>query len=230
MSSRTIPLFPLHTVLFPRTPLSLRIFEERFRSMIDRCMAQERPFGVVLIREGHEAGPPATPCNVGTLAQIRSASPLGDNLLIEVEGTQRFMLLEYTQADERYLIGTAESIRDAPYDPAVVLPLADEVRRLFHAYFERLVRNAFAAGEAVPHYELPNDAEDLSFVIAAVIQPTALIERQQMLELTDTGARLKSQRRLLEIELARISDPAEDLPTGVVPVMPGALGTYTNRN
>ena len=52
-----VPLFPLHTVLFPGGPLPLRIFEPRYVDMVSRCMKDDVPFGVVLIREGAEVGP-----------------------------------------------------------------------------------------------------------------------------------------------------------------------------
>jgi Lon protease-like protein len=42
-----IPLFPLELVLFPRVPLSLHIFEPRYRRMIAECIAGNAPFGVV---------------------------------------------------------------------------------------------------------------------------------------------------------------------------------------
>lgn len=51
-----IPLFPLSTVLFPRGPLPLRIFEPRYVDMIKRCMREGSCFGVVLITEGGETG------------------------------------------------------------------------------------------------------------------------------------------------------------------------------
>ena len=64
-----VPLFPLNTVLFPGGPLPLRIFEPRYLDMVSRCMKDDMPFGVVLIREGAEVGPAST-CEVGTLARI----------------------------------------------------------------------------------------------------------------------------------------------------------------
>ncbi|MEI8167317.1 MAG: LON peptidase substrate-binding domain-containing protein, partial [Chloroflexales bacterium] len=45
---RQLPLFPLSTILFPGTTINLHIFEERYRQMIGRCLAEHAPFGVVL--------------------------------------------------------------------------------------------------------------------------------------------------------------------------------------
>jgi Lon protease-like protein len=33
-----LPLFPLNTVLFPKTSLPLRIFEPRYKDMIGQCL------------------------------------------------------------------------------------------------------------------------------------------------------------------------------------------------
>lgn len=65
-----IPIFPLDTVLYPDGLLPLRIFETRYINMIKTCMKDNSPFGVCLIHAGAEAGTPATPCRVGTLATI----------------------------------------------------------------------------------------------------------------------------------------------------------------
>jgi hypothetical protein len=47
MSGIELPLFPLNTVLFPRGPLPLRIFETRYVDMVRRCMREGSCFGVV---------------------------------------------------------------------------------------------------------------------------------------------------------------------------------------
>ena len=48
MQGELLPLFPLRVVLFPRTPLPLHIFEERYRAMIGASMREESEFGIVL--------------------------------------------------------------------------------------------------------------------------------------------------------------------------------------
>jgi len=52
MNSTEIPLFPLRTVLFPGGNLPLRIFEQRYLSMIRECAINDSGFGVCLIKEG----------------------------------------------------------------------------------------------------------------------------------------------------------------------------------
>ena len=53
-----IPLFPLRSVLCPGVALPLHIFEERYKLMINRCLEEERPFGVLLSAGGQVLGAP----------------------------------------------------------------------------------------------------------------------------------------------------------------------------
>ena len=50
MKGDLLPLFPLEVVLLPHAPLPLHIFEERYREMINECLALELEFGVVQAR------------------------------------------------------------------------------------------------------------------------------------------------------------------------------------
>src|SRR5690242_121607 len=103
-----LPLFPLHTVLFPGMSLPLHIFEPRYRTMINECLSSGAPFGIVLISSGREVGEPAVPHTVGTTAHISGAERLPDGRLnIEVVGQQRFQIIELHQ-DQSYLTGTIE--------------------------------------------------------------------------------------------------------------------------
>ncbi|MGE8331534.1 MAG: LON peptidase substrate-binding domain-containing protein, partial [Paraburkholderia nemoris] len=58
MSSSTVladvPLFPLHTVLFPDGLLPLKIFEARYLDMARECLREKTPFGVCLLKSGAE--------------------------------------------------------------------------------------------------------------------------------------------------------------------------------
>lgn len=65
-----IPLFALHTVLYPGGPLPLRIFEPRYLDMVSACLRQGSGFGVCLIRSGKEVGMAAQTYEVGTLSMI----------------------------------------------------------------------------------------------------------------------------------------------------------------
>ena len=51
MPSGLIPLFPLAVVVFPRTPLPLHIFEERYKEMVGNAIRDSSEFGIVLAQE-----------------------------------------------------------------------------------------------------------------------------------------------------------------------------------
>ena len=82
---RELALFPLRTVLFPGGALPLRIFEPRYVDMVRDCLRDERPFGVVPILHGPEAGAPADFHPSGVLADIESWD-LGDDGLLHLLG------------------------------------------------------------------------------------------------------------------------------------------------
>ncbi|MHB8921175.1 MAG: LON peptidase substrate-binding domain-containing protein [Halothiobacillus sp.] len=92
-----LPLFPLHTVLFPGSTLPLRIFETRYIDMVRASLRESRPFGVVLIMQGGEvlsgeADFDATEFYpVGTTAEIVDTDLAADGMLhIDTQGLRRF--------------------------------------------------------------------------------------------------------------------------------------------
>src|SRR5437867_7646538 len=101
-----LPLFPLTTVLFPEMLLPLHIFEPRYRLLVRRCMDDDRPFGVVLIRSGQEVGAIAEPHAIGTEAKIMAFSPLSDGRsYVVVRGIRRFAVEQAMPDAEPYLVG-----------------------------------------------------------------------------------------------------------------------------
>ncbi|MBC7701311.1 MAG: LON peptidase substrate-binding domain-containing protein [Massilia sp.] len=99
MDFTALPLFPLHTVLFPGGLLSLQIFEVRYLDLMKRCEKTGEPFGVVSLQSGHEVrraprpGETETLAPIGTLATLeRIEHPQPGLMLIQARGTQRFTL------------------------------------------------------------------------------------------------------------------------------------------
>lgn len=106
-----LPLFPLNTVLFPGMPLTLHIFEERYKQMIQECIENEEPFGVVLLRSGSEVlglGASAEPYDIGCTAQLAQVQPAGQGRMnIVALGQERFRIVEL-EHDHSYLVGQVE--------------------------------------------------------------------------------------------------------------------------
>ena len=68
---REVAMFPLGSVLFPHTPLLVRIFEPRYLTMLGRLLDEADPrFGVVLIERGREVGGGDVRTGIGTFARL----------------------------------------------------------------------------------------------------------------------------------------------------------------
>jgi Lon protease-like protein len=147
-----LPLFPLHTVLCPGVALPLHVFEERYKAMVEACLADQSPFGVVLIREGREVGEgDLAVAEVGTLAEIREATryPDGRYDLVTL-GTQRFRLESVHLGPSRFLVGEVEPLDEVLGRAERARALADRVSRRFIRYLELLQLDEGAAPGDVP--------------------------------------------------------------------------------
>ena len=93
--TRVIPIFPLDLVLFPRQELPLRIFEPRYKQLVDDCMLGDGQFGVCLIDETNSVSGWNSPKMVGTIAKITKCSDVemdGLQLHIETLGRNSFKI------------------------------------------------------------------------------------------------------------------------------------------
>ncbi len=134
-----LPLFPLHTVLFPGVVLPLHVFEPRYRALTERCLAEEEPFGVVLLRSGREVGGgPVRLASVGTMAEIRRTSQYADGRFdLVTVGTRRFRLDRALEGREPYLVGEVTPLSERLGDPDRAHLLAGRVGRRFLQYLAR---------------------------------------------------------------------------------------------
>jgi Lon protease-like protein len=191
----TLPLFPLHTVLFPGGPLRLRIFEPRYLDMVSRCMREDSGFGVALIVAGQEAGGRAQTVEIGTLARIVDFEQLDDGLLgITARGERRFRIVHVHQESDGLNICQVEWRHDEAR--AEVPPQ--------HAVLAELLRRALeqigpAYGEITPAFE---DATWVGMRLAEIL-PLAPVERQELLELNDGPERLHWLQSRLDIQASR---------------------------
>ena len=119
---QNVPLFPLHTVLYPHGRLPLRIFEPRYVDMVSECMKTGTGFGVCLIKQGAETGPAATCFNTGTYAEIIDFSRQENGLLtITIQGKRRFSVLRTEVRSNNLLTGDidwadSDEAGDSPED------------------------------------------------------------------------------------------------------------------
>src|SRR5687767_2937944 len=105
-----MPLVPLNIVLFPGGLLPLHGCQERYKLVINRRLEDEKPFGIVLIKYGQEAGGPAVPFETGTSAAIAKTQALPEERLnLIVLGQERFRIVRLTQQNP-YLVAEVEPL------------------------------------------------------------------------------------------------------------------------
>lgn len=185
-----LPLFLLHTVLFPDSRLPLQVFEPRYLDMISHALKTGEPFGIALIRQGQEVGAPAEPHALGTLTQIDNWEMLKPGVLhILVRGGNRFTIDAWRHEGKLAVAATTP----LPAEPVLSLPerftpLAGLLRSLIERYGDDLM--------PAPHRF--DDAGWLGMRLAQLL-PVANETKQRWLELRDPLARLQDIDRALQI-------------------------------
>ncbi|QGZ60504.1 LON peptidase substrate-binding domain-containing protein [Paraburkholderia acidisoli] len=188
-----LPLFPLHTVLFPGGLLPLKIFEARYLDMASACLRERTPFGVCLLKSGAEVAlpdEPSVPEAIGCLATIEACDVETVGMLhIRAHGTKRFRLLSHRAENNGLLVGMAEVL---PED----IPLEGGERQArFGACSEVLERIIATISERDPTglpFAEPYRFDDPTWVSnrLAEVLPIALRARQKLMELDDAGERI----------------------------------------
>jgi len=214
MSTR-LRLFPLNAVLFPGANLNLHVFEPRYKQLLSDCMESGDGFGVVLIREGSEAGDSdVEPHDIGTIAHIDGVTqlPFG-RYYVSTVGTERFRI-NAILSREPYLTVDAELLGREEPPGQDIEELAEAVRGAFDQYLQLTVE--FSG--TVPVIEVPQDAQDVSFLVGDSLQ-VADSMKQRLLELSSTRQRLKVElgflRRLLPQLRKLLERKQEQLAAGV---------------
>jgi Lon protease-like protein len=195
MPPRTVslPLFPLALVLFPGMELPLHIFEERYKRMINLCLREDQPFGVVLA--GAATGVPGQHLTypVGTTAHIRGATRFPDGCMnIVARGKQRFRI-HAVDWDLEYAMGEVEFLPEVLGDVGALRGLAERRWNAFHKHIAELTN------EPYDPTVLPADPGEAAYRLAHTL-PLSSTEKQQLLEATDTASRLREVVRLIERE------------------------------
>ena len=202
---RTLPLFPLNTVLFPGAALPLQIFEDRYKQMLQDCLAADSRFGAVLIKEGVEVGGPAVPHPVGTVAEIVQVSDeQRGRFLISCVGRQRFRIQSIFD-ELPYLSGSVELlVEEADEDATPALTAA--VREAVSAY---LALASGLGGGWVRDIPVPAEPVSLSYLAAAAVQVDTA-EKQALLEEPTASSRLRLALSLLDQSTEEIRRRVEE--------------------
>jgi Lon protease-like protein len=170
-----LPLFPLHTVLFPGALLPLHIFEPRYRRLLADVAATDHRFGV--LPPGEDGGLPA-PGAIGCVARIRGVQSLPDGRSnIVVSGEHRFRYLGPAATDSPYGQGLVERVDDIP---DVQIPNHADTARL-HALATRYAAALESRNDQALERSFSTDPAVLSFEAAALLE-WEFDDLQRMLE------------------------------------------------
>lgn len=180
----TIPLFPLNVVLFPGMMLPLHIFEERYKLMIQACLAGRRAFGVILAKNKRAQSPnvvdvhPDDIYDVGTTAAITAIENLQDGRMnLITVGRDRFVVKTIQPSADDFLIAHVDPFPMEDDNPGRVKDLTRKLRPLVKQYIRHL---GDASGEDLSGANLPSDPQGLAFLAGAAVQGP-LPDKQKLL-------------------------------------------------
>jgi Lon protease-like protein len=188
-----LPIFELPLVLLPGELLPLHIFEERYKRMIDRCIDEGEPFGVVF--RDDELGAR----RIGCEARITEVTERFDDgrLNVIVTGERPFRILDRFEA-AGWPAGEVEPVELPGDDPTDSAP-AIEAR----AAFAELLRRV--GGEPPEPAEL--DSYD-SYGIAARVELPA-DTKQRLLEQRSERERMRILGAALGVLVAAVTRSRE---------------------
>ncbi len=190
-------MFPLGSVLFPHGVLPLRVFEPRYQSLLDACLAGDARFGVVLIERGFEVGGGDERFEVGTVAQIVQVAPLpeGHRLAVTV-GLQRLRVARWLP-DDPFPKAEIDLLSDPPV-PDFFAERVEAAGVLLH----RVLALRSEAGHDVGGFDftLAEDPLAAGYQLC-VLAPLPVIDLQGLLETDDPLGRIERLGELLEDEV-----------------------------
>ncbi|MDQ6817731.1 MAG: LON peptidase substrate-binding domain-containing protein [Actinomycetota bacterium] len=184
--SREFPLFPLGMVALPGELIPLHIFEERYKTMMNECLASEKEFGIVWLADDGLR-------EIGCACEIeRVLERLEDGRMnLVARGTRPFRVIE-RQGHLAYPAGVIEFVedRDADADPELASGAQE-------AYAD-LVK---LATDRTPD---PGELAELGAYAMAATIDFGLEAKQGLLDLRSENARLKLVTRLLRAAIKRL--------------------------
>ncbi len=194
----TLPLFPLRLVMFPGQMLPLHVFEPRYRMMVNHCIAEREPFGIVLMRDDIPDwrafnGEVALPHQVGTAAFVRQVERLADGRLnIVTVGLDRFVIRQLL-FDMPYLRAEVEEFPLQEEEDETMEASAASLRRLLNSYVRRLSEVIDAEIDAD---DMPDEPQELAFLTASTLQ-IPWDDKQNLLATPDLRHLVASELELL---------------------------------
>jgi len=180
-TDQPLKLFPLNKVLFPGMPLYLNIFEERYKQMINECIETDAPFGVILIKNGTEAGGPlAQTFETGCAAKIAFFEYQDDGRIRLIAfGTEKFTVTQFSQKKD-YLTAHVHFEMPIQSEYKTIEKYDHKLRDLLKKYMTLLAD--LQKIEFFP-IDFPEDPVQMTYFIANILS-VPLTTKQNLLNLT----------------------------------------------
>jgi Lon protease-like protein len=184
--SHEFPLFPLGIVALPGELIPLHIFEERYKTMMNECLRDEKEFGIVWLSDDglREIG---CACAIERVLERMEDGRM--NLL--TRGTRPFRVVE-RQGHLAYPAGVVEFLHDR--EETIDPELRSKAREAYAELVRRATDDEPDAGEL---------AEMDAYAMAATVDfgPDA---KQGLLDLRSENARLRLVTRLFHAAARRL--------------------------
>jgi uncharacterized protein len=191
-----IPLFPLRSVLFPGGRLPLQIFEQRYIDLVSHCMKTDTGFGVCLVTKGEEVLKPGIHqqvSRVGVYARIVDWDQLPNGLLgITVEGQRKFTVTDCWARDDKLLMGSVHWCAQ-DFIGQDALPLTQEQDGLVDLLRDLMAHPLIESLGLEMDY---SDQRQLGWRLSELL-PVPAQQKQKLLEIDDTGERLREIENLV---------------------------------
>ena len=192
---RNLPLFPLEVVLFPGSLLPLHIFEERYKTLINECIQQNKEFGINYVNAARMSP-------VGCSAILKKVvKEHGDGRKdIIVVGKSRYTVKHLVESTAPYFVAKVSFFNDREEE------VDDILRRHTIELYNRFVEAAFKGTVA----KVPEGSSET--VISFVLVQKAGLElkdRQEVLTLKSENERLALLSRHFESTLPLVASQEE---------------------
>ena len=192
-----LPLFPLRVVVFPRTPLPLHIFEERYKEMVGEAIRARTEFGVVLAKED---GIVNAGCTVVVDSVLKEYSDGRMDVL--TVGMRRFEVLGLNE-EKSYLQGEVEFFDDEDLELA-----SSELKEKALGQYRGLVETGELRRPAADpvvndpqlSFQLAQALEDLDFM-SILLRNRSEVERLKQLTdyLTRSAPKMRQAARMKKL-------------------------------
>ena len=190
-----IPIFPLNgAVLFPKTNLPLNIFEDRYIEMVDYALSRNRLIGMIQSKNTSEL------FNIGCLGKIISFNETNDGrYLINLEGINCFVLKKELTKKYNFRIVDAMILENkTKKNYKIKGELKNKILDSYKYYIKE-------KGININLSEIINIRIEQLAKFIAMVSPFDDIDKQMLLEITETEVFCEKLLSILKIEIANVN-------------------------